>query len=106
MDEIRAFPPTPPPDTPEKPSGPWQTPPFHSGLWDVRLSKMIKSRRVHDLQTWREISDQISQLMDASSVRRWNEVIHAIVSKCINAQRLTWQNVEQYRHAKDFRIAI
>jgi hypothetical protein len=65
MDEILTFPPPPPQDFPNDPKSIPKIPPFHSGVWDLRLQKTIESRRVNDANTSREISEQVDQLKDS-----------------------------------------
>jgi hypothetical protein len=67
MDEILTFPPAPPSDVPRDPRPVPKIPPFHSGVWDLRLQKAIEARRKQDRETERGISDQVSQLNEAQT---------------------------------------
>jgi hypothetical protein len=68
MDEILTFPPPPAPEFAKDPRPATKIPPFHSGVWDLRLAKTIENRRVNDAETSHTISEQVAQLREAQTV--------------------------------------
>jgi hypothetical protein len=67
MVEILTFPPAPPSETPKDPRAAPKIPPFHSGVWDLRLQKAVENRRVHDLETSHGITEQVTQMREAQA---------------------------------------
>ena len=62
IEEITTFPSVPGPNGDPKPQG--RTPPFHSGVWDLRLKKAIEARITNDQLTSDSLSEQVLQLRE------------------------------------------
>ena len=74
IEEITTFPSVPGPNGDPKPQG--RTPPFHSGVWDLRLKKALESRVTNDQLASDSLSEQVLQLREniASQATNLNDV--------------------------------
>lgn len=64
--EILTFPPAPADPSGElAPQSTTKTPPFHSAVWDMRLSKAVAARQTNDQMTSDSLSEQVLQLRDS-----------------------------------------
>ena len=65
-EEILTFPPAPENAVSDLDSQtPQKIPPFHSGVWDLRLKKAVEARQTNDQLTSDSLSEQVLQLRDS-----------------------------------------
>jgi hypothetical protein len=64
-EEITTFPPAPPDPPGELKEPPAKPPPFHSGVWDLRLKKAVEHRITIDRAASASLSEQVLQLRDS-----------------------------------------
>jgi hypothetical protein len=78
LSEISTFPAPPPSsDIPRDSRPPPTIPPFHSGVWDLRLQKSIENHRLNYSVTSRNVSEAVSQLKKSSEeVPDLSELFH------------------------------
>jgi hypothetical protein len=63
-EEIATFPPAPPDPLGTPKDRPVKIPPFHSGVWDLRLKKAVEARLTNDTQTSDSLTEQANQLRE------------------------------------------
>jgi hypothetical protein len=65
VEEITAFPPAPVDASGDPKASPAKIPPFHSGVWDIRLKKAADARITNDRVSSEAVSEQVLQLRDS-----------------------------------------
>jgi hypothetical protein len=64
-EEITRFPPPPPDGSGDLKQSSAKVPPFHSGVWDIRVKKALETRITNDKLTADSLSEQVLQLRDS-----------------------------------------